>query len=96
MKKYTSYQKDVISRYYSNLDAIMLTKLQELVTELYLADSKAKQNRLWDRTGKALVKLKISPAVIKHIMEKRNVEILAKNVEDWLKSTKGARGPGRG
>ena len=88
-KKYTSYQKDVISRYYDNLDAIMLTKLQELVTELYLADSGAKQNRLWDRTHKALVKLNISPAIIRHIMKTRNVEILAKNVEDWLKSTKG-------
>lgn len=88
-KEYTSYQKGVISRYYGNLDAIMLTKLQELVTELYLADSGAKQDRLWDRTGKALVKLKISPAIIKHIMKMRNVEVLAKNVEDWLKSTKG-------
>jgi len=89
-KEYTNYQKSVISRYYDNLDAIMLTKLQELVTELYLADSDDKKDRLWDRTGKALVKLKIPPAIIKHIMETRNVEILAKNVEDWLKSTKGA------
>ena len=88
-KDYSNYQRDVISRYYENLDAIMLGKLQELVTELYLADSKAKQDRLWDRAGKALVKLKISPAIIKHIMETRNVEILAKNVEDWLKSAAG-------
>ncbi len=88
-KDYSNYQRDVISRYYENLDAIMLGKLQELVTELYLADSKAKQDRLWDRAGKALAKLKISPAIIKHIMETRNVEILAKNVEDWLKSAAG-------
>jgi len=88
-KDYSNYQRDVISRYYENLDAIMLGKLQELVTELYLADSEAKQDRLWDRTGKALVKLKISPAIIKHIMETRNVEILAKNIEDWLKSAAG-------
>jgi len=88
-KEYTSYQKDVISRYYENLDAIMLTRLQELVTDLYLAESDAKQDRLWDRTHKALVKLKISPAIIKHIMKTRDVEVLAKNVEDWLKRTKG-------
>jgi len=89
-KDYSNYQRDVISRYYDNLDVIMLGKLQELITELYLADSAAKQDRLWDRTGKALVKLKISPAIIKHIMQTRNVEVLAKNVEDWLKSTKGS------
>ena len=88
-KDYSNYQRDVISRYYENLDAIMLGKLQELITELYLADSRAKQDRLWDRTGKALVKLKISPAIIKHIMKTRSVEILAKNVEDWLKSAAG-------
>ena len=83
-KDYSNYQRDVISRYYDNLDVIMLGKLQELITELYLADSDAKQDRLWDRTHKALVKLNISPAIIKHIMETRNVEVLAKNVEDWL------------
>jgi hypothetical protein len=37
---YSQYQKDVISGYYHNLDTIMLGKLSELVTELYLADSK--------------------------------------------------------
>lgn len=88
-KDYSNYQRDVIFRYYDNLDVIMLGKLQELITELYLAGSAAKQDRLWDRTHKALVKLKISPAIIKHIMETQNVEVLAKNVEDWLKSTKG-------
>jgi len=89
-KDYSNYQRDVISRYHDNLDVIMLTKLQELVTDLYLADSAAKQNRFWDRAHKAMVKLKVSPAIIKHIMETRNVEVLAKNVEDWLKSTKGS------
>jgi hypothetical protein len=88
-KEYTSYQKGVISRYYNNLDAIMLAKLQELVTELYLADSDDKKNRLWDRAHKAMLKLKIKPAIVEHIMKTRSVTVLAKNVEDWLKSTKG-------
>ena len=87
-KEYTSYQRDVISGYYDNLDAIMLTKLQELVTELYLTDSPAKQKRLWDRVNKAMVKLKVKPAIIKHIMKTRSVTVLAKNVADWLKSAK--------
>ena len=59
--EYTEYQKDVISGYYKNLDTIMLDKLGELVTELYLADSKAKKNRLWERAHKAMVKLKVPP-----------------------------------
>jgi len=88
-KEYSSYQQDVISRYYDNLDVIMLGKLQEMVTELYLADSEARQNRLWDRAHKAMVKLRIKPAIVEHIMKTRSVTVLAKNVADWLKSTKG-------
>jgi len=81
---YSQYQKDVISGYYHNLDTIMLGKISELVTELYLADTQAKQNRLWQRANKAMVKLKVPPAIIDHIMEKKDVEVLAKNLQDWL------------
>ncbi len=80
----SKYQKQVISRYYDNLDTIMLNKLGELVTELYLADTPAKQDKLWQRAYKAMVKLKVPPAIIDHIMEKTDVEILAKNLQDWL------------
>jgi hypothetical protein len=85
----SAYQKAVVSRYYENLDTIMLGKLGELVTELYLAETTAKKNRLWQRAQKAMTKLKIPPAIIDHIMEKQSVEILAKNLQDWLsKDTK--------
>jgi len=82
-KEYSQYQKSVISGYYNNLDTIMLQKLGELVTELYLADTQAKKGRLWQRTHKAMLKLKIPPAIIDHIMKKQDVEILAKNLQDW-------------
>jgi len=85
---YSQYQKGVISGYYNNLDTIMLDKLGELVTELYLADTKAKKNRLWQRAHKAMVKLKVRPAIINHIMQKGDVEILAKNLQDWLNAPK--------
>ena len=83
-KEYSQYQKAVISGYYDNLDTIMLGKLSELVTELYLADKEAKKTRLWQRAHKAMVKLKVPPVIIEHIMEKQDVEILAKNLQDWL------------
>ena len=83
-KEYSSYQRDVISKYYDNLDTIMLTRLQELVSQLYLAGGKTKQAQLWDRVHKAMIKLKVRPAIIEHIMSKKDVVILAKNLEDWL------------
>jgi hypothetical protein len=80
---YSKYQKSVISGYYNNLDAIMLQKLGEMVTELYLAESAAKKKRLWERVEKAMANLKIPPAIARHILEKQDVEILAKNLQDW-------------
>ncbi|MCP4609931.1 MAG: hypothetical protein GY845_14580 [Planctomycetes bacterium] len=85
---YSQYQQGVISGYYNNLDTIMLGKLGELVTELYLADTKAKKDRLWQRAHKAMIKLKVRPAMIEHIMQKEDVEILAKNLQDWLNAPK--------
>jgi len=84
----SKYQSGVISRYYNHLDTIMLQKLGELVTELYLVETAKKQDQLWQRTHKAMVKLKIRPAIIEHIMKKRSVEILAKNLQDWLSNKK--------
>ena len=83
-QEYSKYQHEVISQYYRNLDSIMLQKLSELVSDLYLADSPEKLDKLWDRVHKSMLKLKIPPAIINHIMQKRSVEILAKNLQEWL------------
>ncbi|MGE5296003.1 MAG: hypothetical protein ACM3VT_14355 [Solirubrobacterales bacterium] len=88
-QEYTAYQQGIISNYYNQLDTIMLNKLQELVSELYMADTDAKKKRLWDRVQKAMIKLKIPPTVGEHIMGKRDVQILAKNVQEWyIQSTR--------
>ena len=84
-REYSKYQTDVISSYYNNLDTIMLQKLGEIVTELYLADTEKKQARLWARAEKAMTKLKVPLAIKEHIMTRKSVEILAKNLNDWLK-----------
>jgi hypothetical protein len=83
-QEYSKYQQEVISQYYKNLDSIMLQKLSELVSDLYLADSPEKLDKLWDRVHKSMMKLKIPPAIINHIMQKRCAEILAKNLQEWL------------
>ena len=71
-QEYSKHQKSIISGYYDNLDSIMLQKLGELVTELFLADSATKKKRLWERVEKAMAKLKIHPAIAQHILEKHD------------------------
>lgn len=85
---YTPHQQNIISQYYDRLDTIMLAKLQEMVSDLYLADTEAKQNRLWQRIHQAMTKLGVPAAIVEHIMAQRDVEILAKNVQDWLQAGK--------
>jgi hypothetical protein len=82
-REFSGYQQKLVKNYYENLDTIMLQKLGELVTELYLADSAKKVERLWQRAEKAMKNLKIKPAIIKHIMDKRSVEVLAENLQNW-------------
>ena len=83
-QNYSAYQKDIIGRYYENQETILLQNLQELVTELYLAENAAKRQKLWERAHKAMTNLKIKPAIIEHIMTKASAEILAKNIAEWL------------
>ena len=87
--EYSEYQKAKISAYYANLDTIMLGKLSNLVSELYLVETeeKEKAERLWKKARKAMEKLNIPEVIIDHIMEKQDVEILAKNLQDWLKAS---------
>jgi len=81
---YTPHQQAIISQYYSQLDTIMLTKLQELVSELYLADSEAKKKRLWEHVEKAMMKLNVPATILQHIMARRDVQVLARNVQEWF------------
>jgi len=83
-REYSQHQKKIISRYYDQLDTIMLHKLQELVSELYVADSDAKRERLWLRVHKAMVKHRVPAPIIEHIMSEKDVQVLARNLEDWL------------
>lgn len=80
----SKYQKGLIANYYNNLDSIMLNKLSELVTEIYLAKTPEKRDRLWNRAEKAMQNLKIPPPIIGHIIETHDVRILAKNLNEWL------------
>ncbi len=84
-REHSSYQQGVIKRYYDNLPQQTLTKLAELVTELYLAKSQKKRDQLWGRVEKAMAKIKVPKKIAEHILKQRKPEVLAANLEDWLK-----------
>ena len=89
MPDFTRHQKKIIDRYYDQRDTIMLTKLSELVTELYLAETDKKRDQLWGRVEKAMTNLKVKPATAARILDQRKPEVLASYVKEWLATAKG-------
>jgi len=90
MPDYTRHQKKIIERYYDRREEIMLVKLQEIVTELYLAETDAKRDQLWKRAEKAMKALKVPEPLAQHILTQAKPEILAKNLHGWLQPPQGA------
>ena len=91
MPEYTNHQKKIIERYYDNQDVILLNRLQELVTELYLADTDRKKDQLWKRAQTAMSKLKVGERVMEHIVSSRDPALLAENLKHWLDRANSSR-----
>jgi len=81
------YQQKIVKRYYEHIDTIAVTRLSEIVTELYLADSDKARGRLWDRASKALDKVAANDARVRTVLETKDVEKLAALVNE-LAATK--------
>jgi len=82
MTDYTPYQRKIIKRYYDNQDELMVQRLSEIVSELYLADTPKKLEQLWRRAETALDKSSASKSQVRRVLEKRDPALLARLVED--------------
>ncbi len=83
MADLSHYQRKVVDRYYDNRDSIMLAKLGELVSELYLAETDEKRDKLWVRVATAMKNLKVQETTAAHILKERKPELLASHLKDW-------------
>ena len=83
MAKRTPYQDKIIRRYYQNQDQILLQRLGDLITDLYLAEGKNRV-KLWKRTTELLDKLKIPTARIQHVCQSDNPALVAELLKELL------------
>jgi hypothetical protein len=83
MAERTRYQEKVIKNYYQNIDAISLSRLSDLVGELYLAEGK-KREAVWKRITSAMEKLKIPASRIEHLRKQDKPELVAKLVSELM------------
>jgi hypothetical protein len=86
MAKRSNYQDRVIRNYYQNRDTIMLQRLGELVTDLFLAEGKNKV-RLWKRVAETLAKLKVPNSQIQHLVCSDNPTLVANLLKKLLEET---------
>lgn len=80
---HSKHQQKIIRNYYQNREAISLQRLQELVTELYLAEGKNRKKQ-WEYIVAALKKLGLSEKRIDHLRSQDDPQMLAKVVEEML------------
>ena len=83
MGNHTKHQQKMIKNFYNNREAISLQRLQELVTDLYLAEGK-KRETAWKRIEGHLDKLGVKPERIRYLRSKDDPAMIAKVVEEIM------------
>jgi hypothetical protein len=83
MDKRSAYQDKIIRNYYQNLDTISVQRLGELVSDLYLAEGKARQ-RVWKRVIAALENAQVPKSRIDHLVASDNPALVANLVQELL------------
>jgi hypothetical protein len=80
-RQYTKFQQKAIKNFYDNRETISLQRLGELVTDLYLAEKKARATK-WKQISAALERVGVPQAEIDHLVKKDDPALLAKKVSE--------------
>jgi hypothetical protein len=81
LEDFSPHQQRIIKRYYNNQDTLLLQRLAELVSELYLAEGKKKQ-RAWANAAQAMLKLGVPQPRIDHLLKQGNPALVAQVVKE--------------
>lgn len=79
----SSHQKSIVNRYYQHADARVSASLQELVSDLALAEP-AKAEKLWKKATETLAKLGVEPAKVQRTAGARDIKAFATLVGELI------------
>ena len=79
---FTPHQKGIVNRYYEHKDALMIQKLGEIVSDLYLCTNPKKAEQLWERAHKALLNAGANKVRVEKLMKDRHLGRLAELVKE--------------
>lgn len=78
-REYSKHQQSLIRNFYRNRDAIDAQRLQEIVTDIYLAGAGKKADTLWKRAAGILERTQgVDKAEVVRLIDSRDVEALAR------------------
>jgi len=80
-REYSDYQRKVIRRYYEHREDIDRQRLEELVTELFLAEGK-KRDKHWNTAEDLMRRLNVPESRIAHVLRSNDATVLAEVVKD--------------
>jgi hypothetical protein len=84
----SKHQQGIVRRHYEHADTRTLAKLQEMVSDLYVASDAKSAEKLWAKVGELLAKAAANEGRVQRIMETRDMKLLAALVGELA-------GPGR-
>lgn len=83
MAQLTRHQQSIVKRYYDNLETVLLQRLGEQVTDLYLAEGK-KRAKLWESIETSLAKLAVPKSRIDQVRKSDDARQLATLLQELL------------
>ncbi len=83
MAERSKFQQKAIKNFYENREGIALQRAQELVTELYLTEGKARAKH-WKTLATHLGALGVKPAQIERLQQEDNPELVANLVKELM------------
>ncbi len=81
-KGYTKYQQKAIRNFYDNKDLLLVQKLGELVSNLYLETSEKKKETGWKKIKKMLTDLKVHPGEVEYLTKEKNLSMISKKLDE--------------
>ena len=74
----TPHQKRIVRNYYQNRDTLMLNRLSELVSDLYVCTDAKAADRLWKRVETALSNLGVRKSAVRAMLDRRDLRAVAR------------------
>ncbi len=72
----TSYQRGIVNRYYQHQDARVVSKLQELLSDLYMESPGPGSDKKWALIEKELAKTNAEAAKVSRVIASRDLKAL--------------------